>query len=178
MAVMGEYEDVSVRENIRLRLSREDIMSIWKRCGMTADYGADYVSTYFGGIKEIGNSASTIMNELIENAAKYSSESGGEIEIKVLVMDNEVIFQVNNFVDAEKFYSFREFVERVLESDDVNALYFDRLASLNEGDQEKSGIGLLSIISFFNLKFGLKFKSVDSSSHYMVSVQAAMPVKR
>ncbi len=176
--VLGEYTEQSNQDCIKLKLSRDDLNKIWKRCGLTADYSANYVSTYFENKKEIENSASTILNELIENAAKYSANRENDIEIDVAVYRNSVVFEVNNYVDSEAFYSFRDFVTKIIESDDIDAAYFEALRSLNGADKEKSGIGLLTIMSFFKLKLGMKFENSENNHDYKVSVQAAMPVGR
>ncbi|HPI04323.1 MAG TPA: hypothetical protein PKZ78_10845, partial [Candidatus Goldiibacteriota bacterium] len=53
----------------------------------------------------------------------------------------------------------------------------EKLQSFGENDGMKSGIGLLTVLSFFNPKMGFMFQPLKEANKYKVSVQAAMPIE-
>jgi hypothetical protein len=178
MMILGNYsEQEDKKDAIKLKLTQTDLVKVWKRCGITANYGANYISYSQPDEKEIENSASMILNELLENAAKYSSARESTIEILITILDETVVFQVDNYIEERQFELFKKYVSELVYCEDINGMYFRKLQAFSENNDMKSGIGLLTIMSCFNPKIGFKFQRFNETNNYRVSVQAAIPLK-
>lgn len=62
-----------------LKLRPMDLRVQWRRCSLTADYISNYCSYQEKLDPDTSNTISIIINELIENAAKFSKDRKGEI---------------------------------------------------------------------------------------------------
>ena len=51
-----------------------DLVREWSRCGQTADYMARYLAYDFADRETAASVLSTVINELVENAAKFSTD--------------------------------------------------------------------------------------------------------
>jgi hypothetical protein len=175
---IGDYLEIpETKKVILLKLTHADLLKIWKRCGLTANYGASYLASSCPEKKDVMNSVSMILNELLENAAKYSDEEMGSIELTITLSGNSAILQVDNIIDEQRYMIFRKFADKITSCDDVNSLYMEKLQSFGDDDGMKSGIGLLTVLSFFNPKMGFLFQPLKEANKYKVSVQAAMPIE-
>jgi hypothetical protein len=177
MQTAGNYMEIPEKEDLfRLKITLKELLSVWKRCGVTADYGARYLSCAVKQEKQLENSASTILNELIENAAKYSASGAESVELRISSEKDRIIFQVDNTSDAEHFYAFRDFVMELTSGVDVQEMYLKKLQSIGAKDDGSSGIGLMTIISYYGLKISCRFQDTGKHEKYRISVQAAVPV--
>lgn len=178
MKIMGHYIDTSGKRNvIRMKMSCVDLIKMWKRCGKAANFGADYVSYSFSEKKQVENTSSMILNEMIENAAKYSNDNPDNIEVNIFLSGGNIVFQVDNLIKKEQFNTFQEFVRNIVECDDLNAMYLQKMVEAGESGDSRSGLGLLMIINNFNTSIGFKFEKLSKDDNYRVSVQTAMAVK-
>ena len=178
MKIMGHYIDTNEKRNvIRMKMSCMDLMKMWKRCGTAANFGADYVSYSFSNKKNVENTSSMILNEMIENAAKYSNDHPDNIEVNVFIMNDSIVFQVDNLIKSEQFMQFQEYVRDIVNCKDLNAMYLQKMIETGESGDTKSGLGLLMIINNYNTTLGFKFEKLPEKDNYRVSVQTAMPVK-
>ncbi|MGB3493400.1 MAG: DUF6272 family protein [Elainellaceae cyanobacterium] len=143
----------------------------WRNYGLSADFLGDYFATFFPGKSEdddrhnpqdtIKAAVSYIANELLENAIKYSSHSHAKSVSVSLYLDEEhIIFQVINYVDIAAARKYENFIKVLLSSDDVDALYSQYLerAAMGEGE---SHMGILTMVSDYNARFGWQFRQVD-----------------
>ncbi len=178
MEILGHYEEHPDGEKtLKLKLNHADLIRIWKRCGITADYAANYASFSYTGVEGVENTASTILNELIENAAKYSGGDKGDIEILITLKKDCIYFQVDNVLDESHYGVFYEFAREMIQCRDVNSLYIEKIKAAAESGGEASGIGLLTILVNFSAGMGFKFTGEKGKKQYAVSVQASMPVR-
>ena len=172
MLVLGDYTELSptANKNVTLSLLNGDLAKVWKRCGLTANYGANYMFPHDEETRQ--NSLSVVLNELLENATKYSTQQLGTIDVYLLSIDKGVLFQVDNYVSAEQYDVFLQYAQEIINCQDLNEKYLKKLQAINPQDITTSGrIGLLSIMNFFSIKMGFKFTKLDDSDGYKVSVQ-------
>jgi len=176
--IIGNYSDIADSDrNISLSLLQADMRKNWHRCSSTADYGADYISAPMPAREKVRNSISMVLNELVENAVKYTPDQGESIEIRVIMEKNKVLFQVDNQIDEKSFKAFSRFAKVLVK--DGKKLYLEALkktAAAAGGKSAKSQIGLLTILDFFHLSFGFQFEQYKRRGRYRVSVQTVMPL--
>lgn len=140
----------------------------WRNNGLSADFLADYVATFFPRIeddpasehrrREIGGAVKYIANELLENAMKYSRESAPQPITIILQLDHErIAFWAINTVDEQQASKLRHFLTRLAASD-PNDLYLEQLQS---DDHSHSGLGFLTMINDYSARLAWRLETIS-----------------
>lgn len=143
----------------------------WRNNGLSADFLADYLTTFFPGNEddpstierqaEIKSAVSYIANELLENAMKFNDKTSEyPIEIKLQLESDGVIFSVANSISPQAVDKFQAYIEQLLASE-PSELYIQQLEK-NAADESciDSGLGLLTMLTDYTAKIGWKFQTV------------------
>ncbi|MEG4067829.1 DUF6272 family protein [Microcoleus sp. Pol11C2] len=143
----------------------------WRNNGLSADFLADYLTTFFPGNQddpstierqaEIKSAVSYIANELLENAMKFNDETSEyPIDIKLQLESDGMIFSVANSISPQSVDKFQAYIHQLLTSD-PSELYIQRLEK-NAADESctNSGLGLLTMLTDYSAKLGWKFQTV------------------
>jgi len=144
----------------------------WRNNGLSADFLADYLTTFFPGNEddpstidrqaEIKSAVSYIANELLENAMKFNDESSEyPIDIKLQLKSDGLIFSVANSISPLAVDQFQGYIRQLLASE-PSELYIEQLEK-NAADESStgSGLGLLTMLSDYTAKMGWKFQTVQ-----------------
>jgi len=144
----------------------------WRNNGLSADFLADYLTTFFPGNEddpstidrqaEIKSAVSYIANELLENAMKFNDESSEyPIDIKLQLKSDGLIFSVANSISPQAVDQFQGYIRQLLASE-PSELYIEQLEK-NAADESStgSGLGLLTMLSDYTAKMGWKFQTVQ-----------------
>ncbi len=144
----------------------------WRNNGLSADFLADYLATFFPGNEdepstidrqaEIKSAVSYIANELLENAMKFNDETSEyPIDIKLQLQSDGVIFSVANSISPQAVGKFQAYIQHLLASE-PSELYMEQLEK-NAADDNctDSGLGLLTMLSDYTAKIGWKFQTVQ-----------------
>jgi len=148
----------------------------WRNNGLSADFLADYMTTFFPGESankhaDIKSTVSYIANELLENAMKYSDETVTKpISLCLHLFDDRFIFIASNSVAPKAIPAFQAYIREILDNDPYE-LYLQRLEANSETDTPtQSGLGYLTMINDYNALLGWKFdESGDGSGSALVS---------
>lgn len=171
---IGDYnlvpENIPAEGDVFIRLKPIDLIAYWKRCGILADFAAAFYAYTQDKPQGPENSISTIFNELIENATKYSVKRNAEVSIHMMMYDSVLKIQIENNTTSNHFEAFQKHLTDLLECEDLDAYYIDLLATKAEGTSE-SGIGLLLLLKDYQIKVGAKFIR-DQDEQYKVIIQA------
>jgi hypothetical protein len=151
----------------------------WRNNCLSADFLADYLSTFFLNDDddkesnnqkqmEIQSAVSYIANELLENAMKYSNKmSESPISIQIHLNLDLIIFQITNSIEPNNLTNFQNYIKKLLESD-PDELYLDMLENnAINNTQENSGLGFLTMVNDYNAKLGWKFEMLSKKSTEM-----------
>lgn len=143
----------------------------WRNNGLSADFLADYLTTFFPGNQnepstierqaEIKSAVSYIANELLENAMKFNDETSEyPIDIKLQLESDSVIFSVANSISPQAVDKFQAYIQQLLASE-PSELYIELLEK-NAADESctNSGLGLLTMLTDYTAKLGWKFQTV------------------
>ncbi|MEG4811003.1 ATP-binding protein [Microcoleus sp. F8-D3] len=146
----------------------------WRNNGLSADFLADYLTTFFPGNQddpstierqaEIKSAVSYIANELLENAMKFNDETSEyPIDIKLHLQSYRVIFSVTNSITPQAAGKFQAYIQQLLTCE-PSELYIQQLEK-NAADESftDSGLGLLTMLSDYTAKIGWKFKTVQKN---------------
>jgi hypothetical protein len=138
----------------------------WRNNGLSADFMADYFSTFFPGEptkSQIKNAVSFIANELLENTMKYGDETSPvPARVSLHLTAEKLIFITQNSLKPNRIEKFQNLIQEILSSD-ANELYIQRLeenaAESDESDRGASGLGILTMIMDYEATFGWKFET-------------------
>src|SRR5882762_1532309 len=118
------------------------IQQRWRNNGLSADFLAGYLSTFFPGDDqaaterqaELKGTISYVVNELLENAMKFSyAPSQHAIGIAMYLETDAVSLYVTNSVDPHAVAAFQQAIER-LSTEDIDTLYIAQLTHNTESD--------------------------------------------
>lgn len=174
--VFGDFiEDLPAgKEYLILGLSPNSVSlkQRWRNNGLSADFLAEYLSTFFSGNEnenaaqrqaEIKSAVSYVANELLENAVKFNNEAVPyPISIQIHLYANRIVFVIANSVLPQVASKFQNFIQELLSSNPED-LYFHQLEkNAEEGNGDGSGLGLLTLLNDYKAKLGWKFEKAQT----------------
>lgn len=180
LEIIGEFNDdlQPSQEYLTLVFSPSSVplKQRWRTNGLSADFMADYLATFFPGKEsgttevdiqaEVKSAVSFIGNELLENAMKFSDETSDyPISLTLQMHSEKLIFMATNSVNPQRLEKFRAFAQELTTSD-IDELYLRHLEQNGSDDcdtqqnSSTSGLGLLTMISDYQAQLGWKFKSI------------------
>jgi hypothetical protein len=149
-----------------------DFVVQWSRCGMTADYLADYLAYAFERRDVARSVITTAANELLENAAKFTSDKKAPVRIVGRLRGPSLELEVENTADA-KHVGTLESIISALDRGEAPALFASRLES-----KERGGLGLIILAKDYAARLGLRIVPVNGSSNgetsFRVTVRASI----
>jgi hypothetical protein len=172
--IIGDYVDIFEDKrviNLSFSLPVMEVMNFWSRCGLIANFGAAYMSVAHPSKNNIANSLSFILNELIENAVKYAEPRESIIELSILERGTTVVIEIANPVVKDQLGLLTEMAKNLTDREYVNAKYIDLLTASGKSSG-KSGIGLLTIINYYQASLSFRISSAaEDGSTAKYSVQ-------
>ena len=184
--IIGDYDDSFTGGDgtITVSLFPESCKIRWSQCSALADFLASYFDSTFSSVaeqnewrREMIGTIAYIMNELIENAVKFTQQ--GKIEAGMGVSSDEVIFIVRNSIKVSAVATFEAVLDEIMCGNPSSILI--RKVEQNASDEKSrgSGLGFLSIMSDYNAKLGWKFEPSESIPDRMtVTTMARLPRTR
>jgi len=150
----------------------------WRNHGLSADFVADYLSTFIPISDEnpqnadrqvtLKSSVSYIANELIENAMKFNDHQAYVVQFSLrLLMEEEtlqVILQVSNSLTSESAQKFKDFIREFLAIDPQEFYIHQMEASAEDDSGTASGLGLVTMVNDHDASLGWKFETVPGRS--------------
>jgi hypothetical protein len=170
-SIIGNYANIHADRraiNLSFSLPVMEVMNFWSRCGLIANFGSSYMAVANPSRKNIANSLSFILNELIENAVKYAAPRDSVIDLSILQQDRFVIIEITNPIEPAQEAQLREMATNLIDADYVNSRYIDLLTASGKSS-EKSGIGLLTIINYYRTE--LSFRIGGPRSAYAIQAR-------
>lgn len=172
--VFGEYLEQlsSINEYLIISFSPSSLSleQRWRNNGLSADFLADYFSTFFICVNnkassldksiKIKSAVSYIANELLENAMKYSNSlSSCPICVQLCLNGDSIVFQVTNSLTNSNVVKLQNYIEKFTSSD-PEELYLKQLEknALDE-DNMDAGLGFLTMKQDYGAKLGWKFEA-------------------
>jgi hypothetical protein len=146
---IGDYRDLTrAGPHLSLVFHSGGFPVRWQQCSPTAEFVARSITDLLAGPSPDDSARSRIsyiVNELLENAVKFSM--GEVIEVMVGLEDDELVAVVTNEILAGAAAGVQTKL-RALLSDDPQALMFARLqANALNPDPSTSGLGFLTIMA-------------------------------
>ncbi|NJN15729.1 MAG: hypothetical protein HC822_05320 [Oscillochloris sp.] len=178
-----EKADFTVLSRQTMHLSSEQLARHWRRCSLSADFWSRYNALFVPTTVEarrlrrsdLEHVLAYLLNELFENCAKFSGGALSDVQYECLVGADCMRVTLTNHIRPERRESFATFIAELL-SGDPDELYFARLEANAESDSEGSGLGYLTMIKDYGIRFGFRFAPAGPDS-VAVSVQALVQLE-
>jgi hypothetical protein len=166
-----------------MTLDSRHLAAFWRRCSLTSDFWARYTALFVPHTPQEGNLPrdavefilSYLLNELFENCAKFSSGPDQQVVYKSWVQPERMSFQFTNHIVPQEMAPFQKIIIELMESD-VELLYFEKLEQNAESGGNGSGLGYLTLMKDYGIKFGFSFQEKSPES-VAVIVQAHVNMK-
>lgn len=178
--IFGEFRDNLPEQGEFLILgfspSSVSIKQRWRNNGLSADFVADYLTTFFPVSEddpstrekqaEFKGSVNYIANELLENAMKFSDETSMyPIKFGIHLFNHPgitVVLNVTNSISCHALDKFQAFIQELL-AGDAAELYIQQLEKNAFNDNcNSSGLGLITMKHDYLAKLGWKFETVQT----------------
>ena len=121
---------------------------------MLANFIAEYYHHNFPG-EGHNNLISTVLNEFIENAVKFSRNNSMPVELTTRKRGDSLLMRMKNYLPIHRREPFVEMC-RELFTRDLDDLYVERVQA-NSGNERTSGIGLILIRKDYSAALGFEF---------------------
>ncbi len=176
-SVYGIYQEKDngkpALSELGLRFVPLDLIAHWRRCGITADFLAEFLAYNFLNQKTAMSVVSTLLNELLENAVKFSADKHKRVNLTVCHYGDTITVETTNSADEKQAQHFDTLVQRLL-SVDAETLFLNQIEHTAENDTDASGLGLISMKKDFNVEYGVKIVPDTGSDDYVVSVKVRL----
>jgi hypothetical protein len=133
----------------------------WTRCSETADFVGRFFSHDFSDRELAGNVLSTIMNELVENAVKFSNDKSLEARVVVREYESSITISTENDATSEQAASFAATIARLVEGE-PEAMFAEQIA--NPPETGGAGIGLIMLRKDYDATVGARMTQLDAAS--------------
>ncbi len=146
-----------------------DFFDCWERGSLLSNFAADYFNHNFPGDK-VQNLISTVLNELIENAVKFSRNNSMPVVITMKKRKEELLIQADNTLPKHRQQAFIKICHELFEKN-LDELYVQRM-NQNVTNTTSSGIGLILIKKDYSAGLGFQFYTDDRNcAHVAVTVR-------
>ncbi len=188
--IIGNFFDISnIEQGEHLQLSFQPgsipLKQRWRNNGLSADFLADYVSTFFpmkeddihglSHLKEIKHAVSYIANELLENGMKYTDCSlEMPMKINMLLENNFIMFNETNSVSLKQAQHFLDFIT-LLQDNDPMALFMEQLEK-QAMDEAGSGLGFLTMINDYQAELSWQFEAHENKDIMTITTAVKLPI--
>ena len=181
--IIGSFSlDSSFDEHLSLTLSPDSFVANWSLCSQTAICLAQRFEPLLPETghearrirrEEVSGAVSYILNELVENAAKFNQS--GNINVTLGSGSEELICLVSNQITSASVPELREKLLEITTGDPEELLRRRAEENAEDETREGSGLGYLSIINDYGVSLGWKLDSVTSST-VCIQTMARLPV--
>ncbi|MFI5233205.1 MAG: DUF6272 family protein [Gemmatimonadales bacterium] len=148
-----------------------DLVTEWSRCSETADFLAQFLAHDYGDRELAANVLSTVINELVENAAKFSSNKSAPARIVVSERSDGVTIVTTNVVAPAQAAAFGETITRLV-SGDPEALFAAQLS--HPPATGSAGIGLIMLRKDYGATIGARVRTPDGDGATAVDVEVTI----
>ena len=156
----------------------------WSQCSATADFFAEYFAAVEAcrsddpaARDEFIGTLSYVVNELVENAVKFSV--GETVEVTVGVEDGELIVMAANQILATTATPLIEKFRELLAGDPQELLFARVEANAEDPEAGVSGLGFLTMMSDYAARLGWRFAAVHDNPHnVLLTTMARLEVRK
>lgn len=137
----------------------------WQQCSIVANFFAKYQSESSKENKErIISIVSTLTNELLENAIKFTDPAHKSIEISLKQYSKFIIIETLNIANNTHTKNLKNTLNKI-QTEEIESLFIKKITENHENNKDNSQIGLISIIKDYTQHIGAKIAPYSESTH-------------
>ncbi len=175
----GLYQDSIEKKSTQLSMDfivPLELMSRWERCSLISDFMAQYNPLDQDILPKSTNLLSTILNELLENAIKFSTDKLVNVSIKHF--GDEIEIEAINITNTENVGKLMILINSLNQTDSEVLLLQSFEKTIESPQHDYSGLGLLSLIQDYNSHLGIKIvPKSENLDHFEVYIKIQIPLK-
>ncbi|GBF42211.1 GHKL domain protein [Leptospira ellinghausenii] len=153
--------NIYYHSQLSISVSVADMAFYWKRCDVLSNFISQFYFHSFESKQLDQNTISTVINELVENAAKYSDKEESKIHIEIKDLGNQLRIEVKNIITPWMKAIFENKIQTI-QSHDINELYFEALEAHHKGIPT-FGLGLLRLLKDYQLPLAYEFTKLEGN---------------
>jgi hypothetical protein len=148
----------------------------WKQAGATSEFLGEVLATHSAksglDYSEARHSIIYLVNELLENAIKFSSHGDVEVSCSLEGLTFEVL--VINMINSDLVSGFQVLLED-LTTRDPGDLLIERIeANAANESSSASGLGILTLMSDYGVRMGWHFLDAQTGSAVVLRTHASL----
>jgi serine phosphatase RsbU (regulator of sigma subunit) len=147
-----------------------DMFDDWQRGGALSDFAAHYFGHNFPRDEQF-SLLSTVINELVENAVKFTANNSLPVELTLKKARDRMLVQAANTIPVNRCQPFMAVCQELFEKD-LDDLYMERLKQDQE-NRSASGLGLLLIKKDYSSRLSFEFR-FDEDNNVRVTAIAEL----
>lgn len=151
---------------IELEVVPIDLVTQWRRCGMIADFLADYMVYGFERRDTARSVLSTVVNELVENAVKFSTDTRSVAHVSIRHHRDVVHAEIRNDASEKHVQSLREVLEQ-LAHEEATAVFRRRM-------EDRRGLGLAMLAKDYGATVGATVGPAGAGGKLEVCLRVAL----
>ena len=144
-----------VDTSFTMRFLPLDMFDDWQRGSALSDFAARYFGHNFPGEEQF-SLLSTVVNELVENAVKFTANNSMPVELTLKRAKDRMLIQTANTIPVHRCQPFMAVCQELFEKD-LDGLYVERVKQDQE-NSSASGLGLLLIKKDYSSKLSFEFQ--------------------
>jgi hypothetical protein len=148
------------------------LVAEWARCSETSNFVARFFAHDYHDHELAGSVLSTVVNELVENAVKFSSDKAVAARLVVREYPECVTILTTNVVTVSQATTVAETITRLV-GGDPELLFAEQIA--HPPETGSAGIGLIILRKDYGATVGVRI--VDSGGAAMVDVEVTIDNK-
>jgi hypothetical protein len=140
----------------------------FKKCSELSNFLASQEK--FVGATHNQTIVSTIINELLENAFKFSSNYIRSIRLSLIKLEDKLIIETINTADSLQAESFKEYIKK-FQKNGAEKLFFDNIDFFSKNNPKKSKLGLAALVKDYSCKLKMQLVPNTIVSNIVVKVE-------
>ncbi len=180
--IFGDFvEQKTTKEYVVIQLSSTwPLEQRWRNTGLSADFMADYWSTFFPAHdapsrerqRETKGNINYIANELLENMTKFNKPSDYAVDLGLYLHQSIFRLYATNAIDPQAVGDFQARIQKLL-TEDPSQLFLRQLEmNMEAEDNFRSRLGLLTMINDYGARLAWKFETAPQ--HAGITVLTTM----
>jgi hypothetical protein len=148
----------------------------WKQAGVTSEFLGDVLATQSAksglDYSEARHAIIYLVNELLENAIKFSSP--GDVEVRCSLENSTFELAVINRINPELVPGFQGLLEE-LTTRDPGDLLIERIeANAADENSSSSGLGILTLMNDYGVRMGWHFSDAPAGDAMVIRTHASL----
>ena len=144
-----------------------ELVGNWEKCSLVSNFFANYQSFNFKDQEKVIVILSTVINELLENAIKFTSDKNKLVSISLKHFNSKVSIETINLSNEENVSRLKRIIHSLNNKNPEN-LILEQIENASKTDLNESGLGILTILRDFQANLGIKIIEKQEPNIYEV----------